>query len=151
MAYSGFDWKFVIGILAGFVVGLFYATMLSPWVFGNQFLVPFMVAFIVGFSWWFSRLPTLKMTLLAVCGAVAVFFLLRVFMRQSEDARIRSTMRELREQVSSPSVMPVTVGKGGLRETARCPSERPAAGGTLGSNPVAPPGLFFEITYGDKI
>ena len=99
MAYSGFDWKFVIGILAGFVVGLFYAAMLSPWVFGNRFLVPFMVAFIVGFSWWFCRLPTLKMTLLAVCGAVAVFFLLHVFMRQSEDARIRSTMRELREQV----------------------------------------------------
>lgn len=102
MTYSRFDWKFVIAILAGFIIGIFFAAMISPWVSGNQFLVPFIAVSIVGFSWWFCRLPTLKKTLLAVCAAVVTLVLLNIFLRQSEEAQIKSTMRKLGEQVERP-------------------------------------------------
>ena len=98
MAYAAFDWKFVVGMLAGFVAGLFYSVMLSPWFFENQFLIPIIVIFTVGFSVWYCKLPSLKSTTLAIIGSGLVFVLLHALIVHSENVQVRRTIQELRER-----------------------------------------------------
>lgn len=66
MSYVNKDLKAMIGIIAGFIIGIVAAAIISPLICGNQFLIPIGIVSVIGFPILLCTRPDMKSLLITV-------------------------------------------------------------------------------------
>ena len=90
--------KRVLSIIVGIVVGFCYASLIL-WFVGYRFGMLIFAVSIVGFSVWFSRLPTVKSILVAAAVCFGGYVLLALMAKPIEEARMRKGLQALQEHL----------------------------------------------------
>lgn len=100
MSYVNRELKFIVGCIAGFMVGVAVTTIISPWIYGNEFLVPIGIVSMVGFPVLLCSQQDMK-SLLKILGIIVICIVIAIFVIDMQGRyQIYNMGRELKQKYS---------------------------------------------------